>query len=1247
MINTANNKKGKGTSLSRQRMAIIVIALCLVVLAVALVVVNFITAQRAFSVDGEEGVKYYIIRQKDEEGKISFYLADADREPLETTEDGYFVTASGVLVAIDQTTGLGKIYARPATDGNEQLGTNDRILIFPYTKRAQAQSISVFNGNGEFSFYRRRIYVDTDHATYTCLYTNGKYILVAQEDPNDPESEFIEYKRGADGYYTLKSGNKISVNARTGAIGSVAYYDFDGALYTVEKNADGKHVLCRADGSEVGETITRSGERHDKDGNAYTATLYNYYVTDYGTLIAVDESFGVISAWSVREYNPTTKKYSTYHFLRRDGKYVLADADGKLITDTAIDDKDFYSTENHAYIAFDEATGSYKVRIQKNYYLIANNDGVYSLYSKDVILTPNSSGYYALPDGQSFIYFDAASGSFSTFRLNGNSYEELGTKYLNSVSDTNLEGEFVIAGKEEVEYDPALFAALITNGGYPLTPAGGKLLSPEKNPDGSINYASYGLIECDRVNASGETYHHVPSYYVFTDLEGNVHKIIIGDKIASNGGFYVRYEGVNATDAEMDALDKGEESSENAFSHNAVYILLDTYSMGFTTSYETFYYYSISDTFLAPIEKLVTPLVVPPTSTTTYFDVKNFIISTLNYDKLHEDILEGNDVVDGDYRDVWVNFTYYDIEERKNTVNASRPYVMGECELYGYQVNDGNVNECLLALMDLKCKSTQKISPEYSDFVRYGLDEPEYILYYELTATGEKPMLFISKLTKNDTYYVYSNLYDMIVEIDRSALSFLSWTDNEWITEDMYDTSIGYIDNVKIENGDWWASFDIEMTMKLETKINTGAPSTFLQTLLCSNNRDRHILSLATNINGNTDTPSGNVGIITVEISTLKNYYKYIKEGNKTTGMSADEVKALEEFIDTISEFNYSDKTGELLSLHKVSLTDRIGNVHVVSIVFTYSATGEISAYMQVNNEQSVCVFSLNAYEAYEKIIFSEKVTANEELLAQSFYNSKYTNASATYDFDKITGENSEGETIILTEHKSEKIKPDGTRVTEYFLSNDYRVFFNVDGEDLVGVAHNFVRFYDMSDKDTTTNGAYETIKQFPYEFTATQVRLVVADGNGNTLTIADGTLGDGSFSVKVTEDLVEVTDSNGNVTKYHRFASTSIFSSFYASFMYATYEGICEIPEEQKEAFRTEDKWNARITITTKLSPDENGKCIEYVYKTYQYSERRAYITLNGKGDFFVVRTFLDKIVDSSKQVFDNVLVDSSDRYN
>ena len=1241
MINTNNKKvKGASTSLGRQKKAVIIIASICLVLAIALAVVNFLAALRPFEVAGEEGVKYYIVRHRDENGKYYFVLADENRNTLPETEDGYFVTKSGALVAIDQSTGLGSIYARPATDGNEQLGTSDRVLIFPYTPRAEAQSIKVVNQTGEYTFYRRRIYTDTDYSTYTCLLVGDDYRLVAPKDPTDPESEYVEYTRGADGYYTLASGNKLSISARTGIIRSVEYTDHDGKKYTVVKGNDGAYFLADSAGNKVSERISKKGERHDSEGKAYTDTLYDYYVTEFGSLISVDAEYGVISGWGVREYDPSTKKFATYHFLKRGGDFVLCDADGKLITETSIDDKDYFSTANNAYIAFNEDNGSYKVRVQKNYYLIADNDGNYALYNKSIPLGSNTAGYYALPDGESFVSFDAVSGSFAILKYDGEKYVETQTKYLNGAVETNAEGEFVIKGYEDTDYDPSLFAALITNGGYTITPQGGKLANPERHADGSINFEAYGLVEGDRVDATGTEYHHVPSYYVFTDLKGNVHKIIYGDQTINGTGFYVRYERISASEA-ADGYD-----DSDFVAHNAVYVLNDNYSMGFTETYETFYYYSISDTFLAPIENIVTPKVVPTTSTSTYFDVKNFVISRLNHDKLHADILGGSSG-EGDYRDIWINFTYYDVEERRNTVNASIPYVMGACELYGFNINDNSVNNCLLAMMDLKANEVKKLGPSYADLIKYGLDEPEYILYYELGATGETPMLLISKLTVNDTYYVYTQDYDMIVEIDRSALSFLSWSDSEWLTKEVYNASVGFCDNIKLEKGEYWANFDIDMSLTLETKINPGTPSTFTQNIYSSDKRDGHVLSLAANINANTSTPLGSAELITVDFATLRNYYKYIESGGKTTGMGAVEVANLAAFIETVAEHDYDTRTGNLSTIHNLTLSDSIGNVYLISIMFNFDITGEVLCFVQINKEDVCLVFSLKAYESYEKIIFSDSdVDEEDRELAYGFYTQKGVSASSRYAFDKITATNSDGVTSIYTDHKIERTDKNGKVTVDYCLSNDYRVFFNVNGEDLVGVSNTFVRFYDMSNSSTTTDGAYETVKNLPYKFEATQVRLVTAGANGGTETIKDGTLGEGKYTVEITEDMVTVTDENGNVTRYLRYAGTSVFSSFYSVFVYASYEGVCDLPKEDQQAFVEGDAWDFNLTIDTKLSRDENGKGVSYVYKTFKYSERRSFITMNGKGDFFVLTSFINKIVDSSKKVFDNVIIDPAGKY-
>ena len=828
----------------------------------------------------------------------------------------------------------------------------------------------------------------------------------------------------------------------------------------------------------------------------------------------------------------------------------------------------------------------------------------------------------------------------------GKDYVEGETKYLNGADETDVEGSFVIEGFEDTEYDPSLFAALITNGGYTVTPQGGKLSNPQRKDDGSIDFSVYGLEECDRVDAAGQIYHHVPSYYILTDLNGNVHKITFGDKVISGSGYYVKYECINVKDGDEEKLELGQGDDEFTMTHQAVYILLDNYTMGFTQTYETFYYYSITDTFLAPIEKIIVPKIVPSVSLSTYFDVSNFIISTLNYDKLHNGILSEDEADDEKYRDIWVNFSYQDIEERRNSAYSSLPYVLDACELFGYTLSPDSVDTCLKSMMDMTCLGVKKLGATYSDLFTYGLDEPEYVISYQVNSLDTRTNLLVSKLTPNDTYYVYTETYNMVVEVSRSALNFLNWTNDMWITNDIYSTPVAFCDKIKLEAGNYWVTLDVEMSQLLQTKINPGTSSTFSQDIYISDNRDDHYVILGASINANTANPVGNLEIIRVDFDTLLNYYKYIRNGQSAAGFSHEEQADLTEFINTISDYEYSPTRGTITTLHNLTVTDSGGYSHLITVMFDFDATGEVKAYVQINRESAALVFSLKAYEAYEKMMFSEEMTSAEKQLAYDFYTALGVSPATKTSFDKITATNSEGVTSVYTSGMIRKTDKDGKLYVDYCLGNDYRVFFNLANNDIIGVAGSWVRYYDMSDDDTTENGAFEYIEKLPYKFEATQVRFVNTS-TGNTQNVPGGTLGDGKFSVEITEDKVIVTDDKGTVTRYLRYAGTSVFSNFYATFLWADYEGVCEeLTKDQQKDLIANGVSDFTLTITTKLSPDKDGKCTEFVYKTYRYSERRSYITVNGNGEFFILRNFVDKIIKSSKDIFDNVLIDSSNRY-
>lgn len=1211
-------KKKKRTSLSYQAIGAAVLAgLCLLLVA-TLIIINIVTSVRKVEIDG---VAYYVRRSTDENGKVSYSITDKDKNPLTVTEDGYYVGESGALIRFDTATGSATKYAAIDTEGNEQVGINDRILIFPYTQRKDIQSIQVFNKNGNYAFYRMRTYEDTDKATYVCYLHNGEYYLVADDG--------TEYKTDSDGLYTLASGNRIQVHPVTGITRTVSYTDFDGKVYTVEKREGDEGYKLYSGDTALSPTLTKTGEKHDKDGNAYTDTLYSYIVTDYGTLVSVDSKTGILSAQALREYNGTTKKYSTYHFLYRDGKFLLCNGEGKLMTTSSIDDHDYYSTADNTYIAFNEENGSYSVRIRKSYYLKANNDGVYSLYIGGNIAPTNSMGYCALPETNSFLYFDNASGSYSIMQYAGDVYKTLSTRYLNGASYAESEGDFVIAGHETAEYDASRFAGLVVTSGYTITAAGGKLTSPARLPSGEIDFMQYGLAEGTRTDASGNEYYHTPSYYILTDLSGNVHKITVGDPIVSGGGYYVRYEGFDG---------------EKFVERQAVYILLDNQTTGYTASYDIFYYYTMSDTVLAPVERLITPMALYPMQQNSYFDVSDFTIMTYNPDRSLENLLNDDPDDDDDYYDITVRFSYYDLSERTNTVNSSFPYVMDVCELYGYTLETNRADECLLALKDMTFVGVSSLSADDDDMVRFGLDIPQYIIYFKSPINGfgseTEQMLSISAMTPNGTYHVYSSYYDMIVEVDKSQLQFLTWKNTEWVSNDVFSHSIGFCDDFKLEAGDYWALFDVEMDRTLTTSLSTSGSSNFTQIVTASDDRSYHLLTLKVSLGANLSSNSvASAEMISVDFGTLRNYYTFAETG-KREGMSSTESALLDAFIETVAQSAYRD--GTAVTLHSMDFTSSTGQVYNVNVMFTFNPNGEITAAVSVNGETPCLVFSMSAYEKYESLMFSEKLTEEERREALDFYTASNASATATVAYGKVTATNSEGVTAIYSNDKIVTTYPDGTTKTEYCMLNDTKVFFAVEGsDDIIGVGTRWVRRYPVKN-DQTSGDNYTEIKDDVYTFNATAVQVITVNGDGTNTTLPGG-LKKGKYTVTVNSDMAIVTDESGKeVARYLRYAGTSVFSGVYSGWLWATYEGICEIPEEQKDAFKASDdsSCQAKITVHTKT-----GETL--VYRTYQYSERRSYITVNGEGDFFILRSFVDKLIDTAHLVFDNVYVDADSKYN
>ena len=137
-------KKGatpKGKSLMRRRViAIIATVLATIILIGTLVwVLDYVKTTTFVDVDGS---KYYI-RYRDK----SYAMYDTSKKhKLDTdSEKGYYITDAGTLVEVDAETGEYTVQAVVDTEGNEVVGFNSRLLLFPHIEKKNIRSLEVHN----------------------------------------------------------------------------------------------------------------------------------------------------------------------------------------------------------------------------------------------------------------------------------------------------------------------------------------------------------------------------------------------------------------------------------------------------------------------------------------------------------------------------------------------------------------------------------------------------------------------------------------------------------------------------------------------------------------------------------------------------------------------------------------------------------------------------------------------------------------------------------------------------------------------------------------------------------------------------------------------------------------------------------------------------------------------------------------------------------------------------------------------
>ena len=172
--------------------AIIAAALAIIILGVSLAAVMQYVDTIVFVDPADETTKYYA---KKDNGEYKLY-AKGSKTPLETTEFNgklYYVTALGTLVSVDTATGEANDYIPVDTEGNENVGFNDRVLIFPHIEKKNILSLEVHNEHGTYTFQRVNDELELD--------PDGDFIIKGSPLTSYDQELFAELYVGAG--YTL------------------------------------------------------------------------------------------------------------------------------------------------------------------------------------------------------------------------------------------------------------------------------------------------------------------------------------------------------------------------------------------------------------------------------------------------------------------------------------------------------------------------------------------------------------------------------------------------------------------------------------------------------------------------------------------------------------------------------------------------------------------------------------------------------------------------------------------------------------------------------------------------------------------------------------------------------------------------------------------------------------------------------------------------------------------------------------
>ena len=457
-----------------------------------------------------------------------------------------------------------------------------------------------------------------------------------------------------------------------------------------------------------------------------------------------------------------------YYAVRNDGQYTLETEEGEVL---ATNSEGLYITAANTLVSVDPDSGACTVIA-----VVLTADSIettrfnYVTYTYDVLIYPQIEMNGKSDD--TCIQSIEIKNKFDRENKDG-STETVTDHYTFYLND---KGEYVIKDCPGIAIDEVMFASIAVSAGYTRVIA--RLDLSPSNPHAAgfhqNGYAEYGLPESDD---AGE------NYFIITTKSGISRKVLIGNRAPDGSGYYAKFVG-----------------------RPDVYILNESQNTDYSATF--------SRTFFAELEDYATPNVVVPMNTNNYFDMQDFTIMELTG-------VVGGDWTNAAYRQI-VQFSYIPIELRTGTIESSRPYVgyIGDppaggsgSMASGYHINYYNADDCLQNVQMMTGlrvvwldNGRDNTLDEVSFTAKYGC---KFVMHFNFISerngaehdyapkTEVEQRIFISPKTEDDTYFVYSSFYDMVLEVEAIYFEYLEWQDVEWVEKDVLSVHIGYVEKLE------------------------------------------------------------------------------------------------------------------------------------------------------------------------------------------------------------------------------------------------------------------------------------------------------------------------------------------------------------------------------------------------------------------------------------------------------------------